>query len=129
MLLAIGAMKGPVVGKDNLEVPHECDCVRKLSKENNCLAKAVVFSSFHQEPGISILIQANQVWKLLTNEVCSDENELYLVTTVSMFGYILRGAIYVGNPIDQTLTKVYTSKPAEGSNSDIAGSFKNFWEI
>lgn len=125
----IVAIEVPVICKDVLGVPTECNFVRKLSREKKCLADAMVFPGVHQEPGISLLVGADQVWKLLTREVCSDTEERCLVAINSKFGWTLQGPVDVGTPIGQTISNVCVLKAEAMRSSDIAVTRQQFWEI
>lgn len=60
-----------VICKDNVESPKSSNFVQRLVGEQRCLADVVIFKGVRQVRGISILIGADQMSKIIKNEIKS----------------------------------------------------------
>lgn len=83
-----------------LEVPFICDhliepppshlLVQKLVAQNKVIADIVSLPGLQTEIGLSLLIGADQIWKLVLNEVCSQEEVAGLTAINTKLGWTLQ---------------------------------------
>ena len=73
----IEAIVVPFICEEMIEAPSQSRLLQAIAEEGKHLADAVVYPSVDCEPGVSVLIGSDRLWKLMpnTSEVKWDEEK------------------------------------------------------
>ncbi|XP_029835783.2 uncharacterized protein LOC115319889 [Ixodes scapularis] len=126
----IEAIEVPVICKDIDRIPMDNDFVQKIAKEKKYLADVLVFPGVQRECGISLLVGADQLGKLLEHEVCWDENNRCLSAVKTTMGWTFQGPVTSKNSRrKQTSSNVCVLRAGATGDDEVSSTLRQFWEL
>ncbi|KAH7972200.1 hypothetical protein HPB52_009130 [Rhipicephalus sanguineus] len=128
----IEAVVVPFICDDIIEAPKTNKLRTVIVAEGKPLADAVVFPSVTCEPGVSLLIGSDQLWKLMPNnsEVRCDSDNRALIAIRTSMGWTLQGPSSVEEQGGQyTSSHICVLRTDVHQTEDLSYPLPRIWEV
>ncbi|XP_040076990.1 uncharacterized protein LOC120848986 [Ixodes scapularis] len=116
----------PFICQELAETPVDHSFIRTISGE---LADKLMFPSVKSEAGISLLIGAGQMWRLLTGEIRRAEIATELVTISTVLGWTFQGPTSAAQVLSCSMNAVVCALSVRASHEDDSIALQKFWEL
>lgn len=132
LTIDIEAIVVPFICEEMIEAPRQSRLLQAIAAEGKHLADAVVYPSVDCEPGVSVLIGSDQLWKLMpnTSEVRWDEENPALLAINTKMGWTLQGPLSGGGSTsNKASTQVCVLRTGSHEDDQIAFPLQRFWDL
>ncbi|XP_049517810.1 uncharacterized protein LOC125943208 [Dermacentor silvarum] len=125
----IEALEVPFICDHLLEPPQSQSFVQKLANEKKFIADFVSLPGLKTEVGISLLIGADQMWKLVLNDVWSHDEVTGLAAINTKLGWTFQGPVPCDGRIFKEGRAHVCVLRTSCTETDVSESLQHFWEL
>lgn len=132
ILVEIEVIVVPFICEDMIEVPQDNQLFCDIVVKGKPIADAVVFPGVTGEPGVSLLIGSDQIWKLMPNssEVKWDAENRSLVAINTNFGWTFQGPLAFSEKVHRkTSSHICVLRVDAHDNEALSFPLQRFWEM
>ncbi|XP_064462610.1 uncharacterized protein LOC135373316 [Ornithodoros turicata] len=119
----------PFICEDVVQTPIDDSFVRSLRQQGMEIADRLLFPSIAGVEGISLLIGADQMWKLLCGDVSRCESHPDLVAISTVLGWTFQGQPCTRSTITDAANVMVCVLRAGIQNDDHQTSLRQLWEL
>lgn len=126
-LFSVEAIEVPFICKDIVQVPLESDFVLSIEATGQPIADKLLQPGMAAVPGISLLLGADHLWKVMTGEVRRHPKNNHLVALNSIFGWMFQGPLSLVSSLD--VTSNICVLRVNSTEEPVGEELERFWSL